>query len=161
MGALDIFAFAGNKSGSELLSYCWINSREIRMSIISKITIATVAAFAIGGGAFAMQHIPVMQGDTSMGKVLVDMNEMTLYTFDKDTVGVSNCYDTCAEKWPPLFADDDDVAEGDYTMIERKDGTKMWAYKGAPLYLWVGDSEPGDVSGDGVGGVWHVIKPAM
>jgi predicted lipoprotein with Yx(FWY)xxD motif len=34
----------------------------------------------------------------------------------------------------------------------------MWAYEGWPLYLWVKDTKPGDVTGDGVGGVWHAAK---
>lgn len=39
----------------------------------------------------------------------------------------------------------------------RTDGTMQWAYEGKPLYLWTKDTKPGDVTGDGVGGVWHVI----
>jgi predicted lipoprotein with Yx(FWY)xxD motif len=34
----------------------------------------------------------------------------------------------------------------------------QWAYNGRPLYLWQKDKKPGDVTGDGVGGVWHVAK---
>ena len=45
---------------------------------------------------------------------------------------------------------------GDFTLVERKDGTKQWAYKGQPLYLWVNDKALGDMTGDGVGGVWHI-----
>ena len=37
----------------------------------------------------------------------------------------------------------------------------MWAYDGMPLYYWVKDKKPGDVTGDGVGSVWHVVKQAM
>ena len=41
-----------------------------------------------------------------------------------------------------------------------KDGkpAKMWAYNGWPLYTFIKDAKPGDVTGDGVGGVWHVVK---
>jgi predicted lipoprotein with Yx(FWY)xxD motif len=28
----------------------------------------------------------------------------TLYAFDKDQNGKSNCYDDCAKHWPPLIA---------------------------------------------------------
>ena len=31
--------------------------------------------------------------------------------------------------------------------------------QGKPLYLFVKDTKPGDTSGDGVGGVWHLAKP--
>ena len=98
----------------------------------------------------------VMSTDIGGKMVLTDFNGMTLYIFDKDTAGVSNCYDTCAEKWPPLFADADAMAEGDFSVVQRTDGTAMWAYKGMPLYYWVDDMAPGDTKGDGVGGVWHL-----
>ena len=49
----------------------------------------------------------------------------------------------------------DAVADGDFTIVDRTDGTKMWAFKGMPLYLWIKDTKPGDTTGDGVGGVWH------
>ena len=34
----------------------------------------------------------------------------------------------------------------------------MWAYDGKPLYYFVKDTKAGDVTGEGVGGVWHVAK---
>ena len=88
-------------------------------------------------------------------EVLVGANDMTLYTFDKDAVGVTNCYDKCAENWPPLIADAGAKPEGDFTLVDRTDGSKMWAYKGWPLYFWVKDEKPGDTTGDLGGEVWH------
>jgi predicted lipoprotein with Yx(FWY)xxD motif len=32
-------------------------------------------------------------------------------------------------------------------------------YKGLPLYFYEDDADSGDVNGDNVGGVWHVVKP--
>ena len=96
--------------------------------------------------------------DTAKGEVLTDAKGMTLYTFDKDAGGTSNCYDACAQKWPPLAAAADAAVDGKYTLVERKDGSKQWAYDGKPLYLWQNDKKPGDVTGDGVGGVWHIAK---
>jgi len=95
---------------------------------------------------------------TDKGEVLTDAKGMTLYTFDKDKKGKSNCYDQCAMKWPPLEAAKGASAKGDYTLVKRKDGTMQWAYEGKPLYLWQNDKKPGDMTGDGVGGVWHVAK---
>jgi predicted lipoprotein with Yx(FWY)xxD motif len=31
----------------------------------------------------------------------------------------------------------------------------MVAYKGKPLYLFIKDAKAGDMTGDGVGDVWH------
>jgi predicted lipoprotein with Yx(FWY)xxD motif len=43
-------------------------------------------------------------------------------------------------------------------VIVRDDGSRQWAYKGKPLYLWVKDHKPGDTTGDGFRGVWHVAR---
>lgn len=90
--------------------------------------------------------------------VLTDGQGMTLYTFDKDKKGESVCYDACAAKWPPYIASEGAEAKRGYKAIARNDGTMQWAYKGQPLYTWVGDTAQGDTTGDGVGGVWHVAK---
>ncbi|NKC05255.1 COG4315 family predicted lipoprotein [Brucella haematophila] len=95
---------------------------------------------------------------TAKGEVLTDAKGMTLYVFDKDSKGASNCYDDCAKKWPPLEASKDAKMDSEFSLVTRKDGTKQWAHKEKPLYLWQGDKKPGDVSGDGVGGVWHIAK---
>lgn len=92
--------------------------------------------------------------------VFVDANNMTLYTYDRDTVAnETTCYMQCAVNWPPFMAAADAVAEGDWTIVTRTDATKMWAYKGKPLYLYINDKAPGDVVGEGRGGVWHLAKP--
>lgn len=97
--------------------------------------------------------------DSDGGKILVNEKGLTLYTFDRDTAGMSACYDTCARNWPPLMAESGAMASGKYSVITRKDGSMQWAYDGKPLYLWVKDTKPGDMTGDGVNGVWHVAKP--
>ena len=93
------------------------------------------------------------------GGMWTDASGMTLYTFDKDESGKSACYDKCATNWPPLKAEAGSAAEGDWTVVERKDGSKMWAYKGKPLYTFIGDKKAGDANGDGkAGGLWHIAK---
>jgi predicted lipoprotein with Yx(FWY)xxD motif len=116
------------------------------------------AAFLAFSATVALAQ-PAMEADSSMGKILVDANGMTLYTYDKDTAGMSNCYEQCAQNWPPLMVAADAKAEGDWTIVERTDGTKQWAYDGKPLYLWIQDKAKGDVTGEGKGsGTWHVAK---
>ena len=88
-----------------------------------------------------------------------DAKGMALYTFDKDETGKSNCYDMCATNWPPFMAAADAQPEGEWTIVERTDGTKMWAYDGKPLYTFIKDTKPGEVMGDGANDVWHVAKP--
>ena len=97
--------------------------------------------------------------DTSKGKALVDLNGMTLYVFDRDAAGKSNCNGQCAVNWPPLIADTDAEASGTFSFISRDDGRKQWAYKGKPLYIWTKDKQPGDATGDGVNNAWHIAAP--
>lgn len=89
---------------------------------------------------------------------MTDAAKMTLYTFDKDKGGMSSCYDDCAKNWPPyLGKSGDKMAEG-WALVARDDKTMQWSYDGKPVYLFAGDKKPGDMTGDGKGGVWHVLK---
>ncbi|WAC75976.1 hypothetical protein OU995_26280 [Roseateles sp. SL47] len=117
--------------------------------------VALALALAGGAGLAAAQQAPAMVKDG----VLVGHNDMTLYTFDKDSAGKSACNGPCAKNWPPLMAKADDMTVGDWSIITRDDGGKQWAYKGKPLYFWAKDSKPGERTGDGVNQVWHAAKP--
>jgi predicted lipoprotein with Yx(FWY)xxD motif len=90
--------------------------------------------------------------------VLVGNNGMTLYVFDKDSAGKSVCNGPCATNWPPLMAGGGDQAAGNWSILNRDDGGKQWAYKGKPLYFWSKDQKPGDKTGDGFSGVWHIAQ---
>jgi predicted lipoprotein with Yx(FWY)xxD motif len=92
--------------------------------------------------------------------MLVGANGMTLYTFDKDTAGSgkSVCNGPCATNWQPLMCKQAPSC-GNYSVIQRDDGSSQIAYKGKPLYYWVKDGKAGDTTGDGVMGVWHTARP--
>ena len=94
-------------------------------------------------------------GDSSM---LMTTKGMTLYVYDPDTAGKATCTGGCATAWPPLAASSSDKPVGKYTIVTRDDGSLQWAYNGKPLYTWRNDKAPGDMTGDGVGGKWHVAK---
>ncbi len=123
-------------------------------------TFAAAAALTLilaSTSAFAEQ---AKVGDTSKGKAFVDSKGMTLYTFDKDSAGKSACNGPCATNWPPLKAADGEKAGADMTVVTRDDGSKMWAYKGKPLYTFAKDTKAGDTNGDGfLNGAWHIAKP--
>lgn len=59
----------------------------------------------------------------------------------------------------PALAEQSDTAGGAWSFVESHDGKRQWAYNGKPLYLFAKDTKPGDTTGDGVGGVWHLAKP--
>jgi len=97
---------------------------------------------------------------TPQNGVLATPSGATVYTFDKDTVGSgkSACNGPCATLWPPVAAQAADAASGDWSIVTRDDGSKQWAYKGAPIYTFSKDAKPGDTTGDKFKDVWHVIK---
>ena len=94
------------------------------------------------------------------GGMVVSSAGMSLYTFDKDVAGSgkSSCNGQCAVNWPPLKAAAADQASGDWSIVVRDDGSKQWAYRGKPVYLWIKDHKPGDKTGDGVNKVWHIAS---
>lgn len=105
---------------------------------------------------------PVKVAQTPRGMIFVDLDGMTLYTFDRDTSGhTSTCDGQCAERWKPLIAPDDAQAKGDFTVITRNDGTKMWAYRYRPLYTSQYDKAPGDINGYDTANLWHIARPAF
>jgi len=127
-----------------------------------KLSTLLLGAAAIGllSTSFAMADDylgGVVKSSTVGGKeILTDAKGMTLYTWDKDTAGASSCYDQCATNWPPVLVDASTAVSGDFTLVDRKDSDqKVVAYKGMPLYTWIKDKAPGDMTGDGVGGTWH------
>ncbi|MBL0375411.1 hypothetical protein JJB09_25710 [Rhizobium sp. KVB221] len=95
--------------------------------------------------------------DTKMGKAMATEQGMVLYTFDKDTMGKSNCDKTCLKTWPAFHANSKAKAEGEWSLVKAADGKKMWAYEGKPLYMYA-DDKAGETKGDGVGGMWHIAK---
>lgn len=97
-------------------------------------------------------------GAADAASMLAGANGMTLYTFDKDTGGKSTCYAQCAANWPPYMVKKAAKMGQGWTEITRKDGKKQWAYDGKPVYFFKGDKAKGDAKGDGLMGLWHVIK---
>lgn len=125
----------------------------MRKSFAALLTAAILAACSSMPGA-TPPPTKVMDG------VLTNAAGMTLYTFDKDAAGSgkSECNGPCAANWPPLLAAADATAGGDYSIITRNDGTRQWAYKGKPLYLWIKDTKPGDRTGDGFNNAWRLVR---
>jgi len=104
--------------------------------------------------------LPVLVSQTKKGAVLADPKGMTLYYFDRDDSGnKSNCDGKCAEKWIPLPAGKDARPVGDFTVVTRSDGSKMWAYRYRPLYTSHEDKAPGDTNGFDTQNLWHIARP--
>ncbi len=121
----------------------------------SAITLCLSTTFLVAYAATSSSPAKIADG------TLTGPNDMTLYTFDKDVAGSSKsvCNGPCATNWPPLMAEETDQASGDFTVLNRDDGKKQWAFKGKPLYFWSKDSKPGDKTGDGFNKVWQIARP--
>jgi predicted lipoprotein with Yx(FWY)xxD motif len=102
----------------------------------------------------------VHTADTDLGSILVDAEGFTLYIFTNDTEGASNCNEGCIENWPAVPGDTPVGSGLDaslFSTITRADGSAQLAVNGMPLYRYTPDEAPGDINGQGVGGVWFVV----
>ncbi|MBI5260396.1 MAG: hypothetical protein HY852_01090 [Bradyrhizobium sp.] len=141
--------------------------------IAAAVLVSAEQAFALGHGHESSSApppaakeerppLPVRVLRTKTGPLLVDPKGMTLYYFDRDDSGKkSNCNGKCVESWIPLAATADARATGDFTVITRDDGSKMWAYRYRPLYTSQADKAPGDMNGFDPSNLWHIARPAF
>ncbi|MFI5953650.1 hypothetical protein [Cryptosporangium sp. NPDC051539] len=99
-----------------------------------------------------------------MGDVVTDEKGWILYRFDKDSPKPSKsaCNGDCAKVWPPVVSGDQEIEGLDAAKIGevvRADGTKQVTLGGWPLYYYLGDTKPGDWTGQNVGKTWFAVAP--
>jgi len=99
---------------------------------------------------------------SALGYVLAAANGQVVYTYAKDTKGgTPTCTGSCAAIWPPLTGNPvvsaADTGLGTLGTVSDPNGAKQVTYNGMPLYTYKG-AKPLATKGNGVGGVWHVIK---
>lgn len=102
--------------------------------------------------------------DTSLGKVLVDAHGLTVYMFTPDSSGKSTCDASCLQYWPPVAPSKAaSTVTGKVATTTTTAGASIATVGGWPLYTFVQDQKPGDVSGEGFsdfGGVWYAVSPS-
>ena len=100
--------------------------------------------------------------DLDTDLVLTDAQGMSLYIFTRDTDGVSNCSGNCLKAWPAAILTAEEVekvkASKTFGVITRADGQQQLTLDRKPLYYYIGDENAGDRAGQGVGGVWFLLK---
>ena len=106
-------------------------------------------------------HLEVRQIDGV--SVLTNQEGHTLYWFAPDTPNHSTCYGVCATYWPPVTGRP--VAGpgviGKVGTTERTGGGTQVTYDGHPLYTYIGDSAPGQSTGNNInlnGGFWYEMR---
>ena len=110
-----------------------------------------------------------MADNAKLGRILVDSKGNTLYYFEKDKQGSgsSTCSGACAQVWPPYTTSgapkgQKGAAASKLGTIKRSDGSTEVTYNGWPLYLYAGDSKPGDTNGNDFkqfGAQWYALTP--
>lgn len=113
-------------------------------------------------GMMSSSTATLMKVKTSIGPVLADSKGFTLYWYSKDTSMTSDCTGGCATAWPPVIGKPAAAMgvrlTGKLGTITRAGGMVQATYKGHPLYTYAGDTAPGQVKGNGLGGVWHALR---
>ena len=100
------------------------------------------------------------------GKFLADSQGRTLYLFEADKGGTSNCAGACAAAWPPVTASGmptagSGVDESLLGTVKRSDGTEQLTYNHHPLYYFAADTGAGTAKGQGskaFGAGWYVVN---
>ena len=99
---------------------------------------------------------------SNLGYVLAEANGLVVYTYANDKKGgAPTCTGSCASLWPAVTGNPKalsaDTLPGTLGTVTMADGGKQITYSGYPLYTYKG-AKPLSTTGNGVGGLWHVIK---
>ena len=101
-----------------------------------------------------------------LGTYLVDGTGRSLYLYDADPQGGSQCYNACASQWPAVPGPAEagtDVTARDLTSATRTDGIVQAVYNEHALYYFVDDLEAGQTAGQAYfltgGGYFYLVAP--
>ena len=142
------------------VSFQWMTRIALAIAVVSSFLL--VGTTTPNASAQAPTVVLVPQG--ALGMVLSDPDGWTLYTWEGDAEGVSNCYDACAGVWPPYTITGDLISPDDLPaslgLIDRGDGSWQVTVDNWPLYYFSQDNLPGDMNGsmiNGFGATWWIM----
>jgi predicted lipoprotein with Yx(FWY)xxD motif len=103
--------------------------------------------------------------DSSLGAILAGTKNHTVYMFEADKNGKSNCTGDCAAAWPPVLTNGNPTAAPDAQSsalgtTKRDDGKMQVTYAGHPIYYFTKDTDEEDVYGNDVeafGADWYAM----
>ena len=103
---------------------------------------------------------------SDFGQMLFDAKMQAIYIWESEESITPECYDDCADAWPPVLTDGAPIAGGEANAAllgttMRRDGTTQVTYSGHPLYFYAHEG-PGEVKCHNVsthGGLWWVVAP--
>ncbi len=133
---------------------------------------ASSVALARGGAPSARAALfhTVELRKTKLGKILVTSSGFTLYAFSKDSRGKDTCAQIkgCLETWPAKEAQGKPsggpgIRASLLSTVKLPGGEAQVAYAGHPLYIYAGDSGPGQIAyvdAKQFGGTWSAVNAA-
>jgi predicted lipoprotein with Yx(FWY)xxD motif len=139
-------------------------------AIAAVVLVTVLASGALAAPSSQSSSLVQVATNSTLGRILVNAQGMTLYTLSTEAGGSVQCTGSCLQAWPPLV-----LAAGASTptlpagtpgtlgVITRQDVGQQVTYNGFPLYMYSGDSKAGDTNGEGVPqspGTWHAAKVA-
>ncbi len=95
--------------------------------------------------AFAVKQV-------GTGRMIVLQSGYSVYSWEGDKTNASQCLKECLTKWTPVLAGKSAQPNGEWSVFERSQGVRQWAYRGRPLYTYnddpklrsqIGSDEPG------------------
>jgi predicted lipoprotein with Yx(FWY)xxD motif len=127
-------------------------------------TTPTAGAKATGltGEQFTPGETVLIVQKSSLGYVLALANGDVVYTYGNDKQGGSpTCTSSCAAIWPAVtgipMTNAGEKLPGTLGVVSMTNGGKQITYNGLPLYIFKTE-KPLMTTGEGVDGLWHVIK---
>ena len=123
----------------------------------------TSSAASAGGGAEV-----VGTATSDLGTYLTADGGRSVYLWEGDSAGVSNCTSACASVWPPVLTSgepqaSDGVDASLLGTVSRPDGSLQVTYQGWPLYYFAHDTSAGQTTGEGstgFGAAWWLVAPS-
>lgn len=118
------------------------------------------------GKAVTKAAVVITTHKGALGTYLTDEAGNTLYLWEADPKGKSECTGTCATYWPPVLGEPQalgKVSQAGLATLTRAGGKAQVTYHGHPLYYYAGDSKAGETNGQGSKGsnaLWWVVNAA-
>lgn len=113
-----------------------------------------------GSGSAALE---ITTASGPLGTYLVDSAGRAVYMYDADPEGGSECYDSCADQWPPVpqATAGSGIEDRELTSSTRTDDTVQAVYNDHALYYFSDDTSVGQTSGQAFdlagGGIFYLL----
>lgn len=138
--------------------------RALKGSLLVGLIVLALGTAASASGELTIAVLTLHK--TALGKVVATAGRSgrTVYMYTPDAKRVRpHCYTGCAGPWRPLISSYTAAAEGGVRswlvgMTFLEDGQSQVTYNNRPLYLYAGDSKPGQVKGEGRQGLWFAVN---